>query len=159
MISVKLVCVGKLKEAWLSSACAEYAKRLSRYCRLTVAELAEHTLPEKPSEAEIASALEKEGAEIIRACEGHYVIAACIEGTELSSEELSRTLDRLSVEGRGKIAFVIGSSHGLSDDVKRRADMRLSVSKMTFPHQLFRVMLLEQIYRAFSISAGAKYHK
>ena len=151
MISVKLVCVGKLKESWLSAACAEYAKRLSRYCRLTVAELAEHTLPEKPSEAEIASALEKEGAEILRACEGHYVIAACVEGTQLGSEELSQTLDRLSVEGRGKVAFVIGSSHGLSDSVKRGADMRLSVSKMTFPHQLMQLIFLEQLYRGFRI--------
>lgn len=159
MISVKLVCVGKLKESWLSAACAEYVKRLSRYCTLSVTELAEHTLPEKPSEAEISAALEKEGAEILKACDGHYVIAACVEGTQLSSEELSQKLDRLSVEGRGKVAFVVGSSHGLSEAVKRRADMRLSVSKMTFPHQLFRVMLLEQIYRAFSISAGAKYHK
>lgn len=159
MISVKLVCVGKLKEKWLSEACAEYVKRLSRYCSLSVTELAEHTLPEKPSEAQISAALEKEGAEIIKACEGCYVVAACVEGTQLGSEELSRALDRLSVEGKGKLAFVIGSSHGLSDAVKRRADMRLSVSKMTFPHQLFRVMLLEQIYRAFSISAGTKYHK
>ena len=159
MISIKLVCVGKLKESWLSAACAEYVKRLSRYCSLSVTELAEHTLPEKPSEAQISAALEKEGAEILKACEGYYTVAACIEGTQLSSEELSRTLNRLSAEGKGKLAFVIGSSHGLSDAVKRRADVRLSVSKMTFPHQLFRVMLLEQIYRAFSISAGAKYHK
>lgn len=159
MISVKLVCVGKLKETWLSAACAEYAKRLSRYCSLSVTELAEHTLPEKPSAAQIAAALEKEGEEIVKACEGHYVVATCVEGTQISSEELSQTIGRLSAEGRGKLAFVIGSSHGLSGAVKRRADMRLSVSKMTFPHQLFRVMLLEQIYRAFSISAGAKYHK
>ena len=159
MIGVKLVCVGKLKESWLSAACAEYIKRLSRYCSLTVTELAEHTLPDKPSEAQISAALEKEGAEILKACEGCYVFAACVEGTQLSSEELSLTLDRLSAEGKGKVAFVIGSSHGLSEAVKRRADMRLSVSKMTFPHQLFRVMLIEQIYRAFSISAGAKYHK
>ena len=159
MISVRLVCVGKLKESWLSAACAEYVKRLSRYCSLTVTELAEHTLPEKPSAAQISAALEKEGAEIIKACEGCYAVAACVEGTQMSSEELSQTLDRLSADGKGKLAFVIGSSHGLSDTVKRRADMRLSVSKMTFPHQLFRVMLLEQIYRAFSISAGATYHK
>ena len=159
MIAVKLVCVGKLKESWLSAACAEYLKRLSRYCQPAVAELAEHTLPEKPGEAQIAAALEKEGEAILKACEGHYVVAACVEGEQKSSEELSRALDRLSSEGKGKIAFVIGSSHGLSEKVKRAADMRLSVSKMTFPHQLFRVMLLEQIYRAFSISAGAKYHK
>ena len=159
MISVKLVCVGKLKESWLSAACAEYVKRLSRYCRLTVAELAEYSLPENPSEAQITAALEKEGEAIAKACEGYYVVAMCVEGEQKSSEELSRTLDRLSAEGKGKIAFVVGSSHGISDSVKRSADARISVSKMTFPHQLFRVMLLEQIYRAFSISAGAKYHK
>ena len=159
MISVKLVCVGKLKESWLSAACAEYVKRLSRYCQLTVTELAEHKLPEKPSEAQIAAALEKEGEAISKACEGCYFVAMCVEGEQISSEELSQTLDRLSAEGKGKIAFVIGSSHGISGAVKRSADMRISASKMTFPHQLFRVMLLEQIYRAFSISSGAKYHK
>lgn len=159
MIAVKLVCVGKLKESWLSAACAEYVKRLSRYCQLTVAELAEQTLPEKPSAAQISAALDKEGEAISKACEGHFVIAACVEGDQKSSEELSAALDRLSAAGRGRIAFVVGSSHGLSEKIKRSADMRLSVSKMTFPHQLFRVMLLEQIYRAFSISAGAKYHK
>lgn len=159
MVSVRIVCVGKLKEKWLSDACAEYSKRLSRYCQLTVTELAEHTLPEAPGAAQIAAALEKEGADIIKACEGCYVIAACREGTQLSSEELSERMEKLSVEGHGKLAFVIGSSHGLAPSVERRADMKVSFSKLTFPHQLFRVMLLEQIYRAFSISAGAKYHK
>lgn len=159
MLNVKIVCVGKLKEAWLSSASAEYIKRLSRYCSFSLTELSECTLPENPSQSQIDAALAKEAAEITKACSGCYTVALCIEGKQLSSEEFSGLFEKISLSGRGKVAFVIGSSHGLSDSVKQSADMRISVSKMTFPHQLFRVMLLEQIYRAFTISAGAKYHK
>ena len=159
MLNVKLVCVGKLKESWLSSASAEYIKRLSRYCSFSLTELSECTLPESPSQSQIDAALEKEGAEIEKACAGCYTVAACIEGRKVTSEGLSELLEKVSLSGKGKMAFVIGSSHGLSESVKRKADFRLSVSDMTFPHQLFRVMLLEQIYRAFTISAGAKSHK
>ena len=112
-----------------------------------------------PGETAVRAALEKEGAEIEKACAGCYTVAACIEGRKVTSEGLSELLEKVSLSGKGKMAFVIGSSHGLSESVKRKADFRLSVSDMTFPHQLFRVMLLEQIYRAFTISAGAKYHK
>lgn len=158
MHKIKLITVGKLKEQYLRDACAEYAKRIGRFASLTVVELEESRLSDKPSQAEIDKALSQEAGAILRACEG-YIVALCIEGKQQTSEEFSEQLKELGVRGQGTISFVIGSSFGLSDEVKRRADAKFSMSKLTFPHQLARVILLEQLYRAFMISGGGQYHK
>ena len=160
MIHVDLIVLGKLKEAYLRDACAEYAKRLQAFCRLRTIELTPFRLPDDPSDAQIADALEKEAAEIEKHVPTNSsVYALCIEGKTLSSKQFSAVLERSAVDGAGTVVFVIGSSFGLSERIKRRANVRLSMSPMTFPHQLARVMLLEQLYRAFQISAGGKYHK
>ncbi len=160
MLNVTLICVGKLKEAFLQAACDEYCKRLKTLCKCTVIELPPERLSDAPSPGEIAAALEKEGRRILeKVPSGAAVISMCIEGRQLSSEELAQTLASFAVSGTGSLAFVIGGSFGLSDTVKQKSALRLSASRMTFPHQLFRVMLLEQIYRALQINAGAKYHK
>ena len=160
MMNVRIICLGKLKEQYLRDMCAEYVKRLGAYCKVSVTELTPERLPDVPSQSEIKAALEKEGKQILSKTEkGDVVIALCIEGKMLSSEQLSEKLGGFALGGASCVDFVIGSSCGLSDEVKGRADFRLSMSPMTFPHQLARVMLLEQIYRAFSISAGSKYHK
>lgn len=157
-MQIHLVTVGKLKEKWLREAYAEYEKRLQRYCRLTLTELPEARLPESPAEAEIAAALVQEGRAILSACRGR-IIALCIEGKLRSSEEFAAMLDNAAVSGGSTVSFVIGSSFGLSGEVKSRADMKLSMSPMTFTHQIARVLLMEQLYRAFQISTGGKYHK
>ena len=159
-MNLTLICVGKLKEDYLRSACAEYAKRLQGFCRFNLEETEAERLPENPSEAEIAAALEKEGERIIaKLPRGAYTIALCIEGKQQSSEELAGLLDRIPTEGSGAAAFIIGSSYGLSEKVKSLAQLRLSMSRMTFPHQLARVMLMEQIYRAYTIINNRRYHK
>lgn len=159
MIKVTLITLGKLKEKYLRDAVDEYIKRLSRYCKLDIIELTPVNLPEKPSRSEIDAALEKE-AELIekRIPEGSVVTALCVEGKSLSSEQLADFTLKNTNKGKN-MCFIIGSSYGMSDVVKQRADLRLSLSRMTFPHQLFRVMLLEQIYRAFKINEGSTYHK
>ena len=150
MIGVRLICVGKLKESFYQQACAEYAKRLGAYCRLEICEL----------EAGRPDGLRREGARVMESIlPGSYVIALCIEGESMSSEKLAKRLDELQTRGVSRITLVIGSSEGLDPAVKQRADLRLSMSPMTFPHHLARVMVLEQGYRALSIAAGAKYHK
>ena len=160
MLNIKIICTGKIKESYLREACEEYKKRLSRYAGLEICELAEASLSENPSSSQIELCLKKEGEQILNQIpKDAFVFALCIEGKELSSEELSSKLEELALMGRGKICFVIGSSFGLCDEVKNRADIKLSFSKMTFPHQLFRVLLLEQIYRALSITNNSKYHK
>lgn len=160
MMNVKIICVGKLKEDYLKSACAEYEKRLKGMCRLTVTELSPESLPDNPSPALIEAALKNEGERILsKLAKDDYAVALCIEGKEESSEKLAENIEKLALEGNSTVAFIIGSSHGLSPEVKNRARKRLSMSPMTFPHQLARVMLLEQIYRAFSIINGSKYHK
>lgn len=159
-MNVTLVCVGRLKEDYLRAACAEYQKRLSGFCRFTVEEIEAEKLPDDPSEAEILSALEKEGDRILaKLPKGAYTTAMCIEGKQQSSEELAQLLMNIPVQGSGAAAFVIGSSYGLSDKVKAAAQLKLSMSKMTFPHQLARVMLMEQVYRAYTIISNRKYHK
>ena len=159
MIKVTFITLGKLKEKYLRDAVDEYKKRLSRYCSLDIIELEPVKLPEKPSDNEINQALEKESLEINkRIPKDSAVFSLCIEGKELSSEEFADRIQDLSNMGKS-LAFIIGSSYGLSPKVKMESDLRLSVSKMTFPHQLFRVMLLEQIYRAFKINEGSAYHK
>ena len=160
MQKITILCVGKLKEKFYLDAAAEYSKRLQRLCRLEIIELPESRLPEEPSPAQIQQALTAE-AEAIRAKlpKGGAVAALCIEGDTCSSEEMSRKMQRLAVSGKTQLTFLIGGSVGLSEELKRQADWRLSMSPMTFPHHLARVMLLEQIYRAFQIQQGTKYHK
>ena len=159
-MNVTLVCVGRLKEDYLRAACAEYQKRLQGFCRFTVEEIEAEKLPDDPSQAEIMSALEKEGDRILsKLPKGAYTTALCIEGKQQSSEELAQLLVNIPVQGSGAAAFVIGSSYGLSDKVKGAAQLKLSMSKMTFPHQLARVMLMEQVYRAYSIINNRRYHK
>ena len=160
MQRVTVLCVGKLKERFYADAAAEYVKRLQRYCKLEIIELPEQRLPEDPSPAEIQRALRAEGAAIREKLpKGGAVVALCIEGKPCSSEELSRRMADFGIQGRTQVTFIIGGSFGLDEDVKKHADWRLSMSPMTFPHHLARVMLLEQIYRACQIAEGTKYHK
>ena len=160
MQKVTILCTGKLKEKFYIDAAAEYVKRLQRYCKLDIVELPEYRLPEEPSPAEIQKALQAEGAAIRdRLPKGGAVVALCIEGKPCSSEELSRRLTELGVQGKTQITFLIGGSVGLDESLKQQADWRLSMSPMTFPHHMARIMLLEQIYRAYQIAGGAKYHK
>ena len=160
MRAVTILCVGKLKEDYWRQAAAEYQKRLGAFCRLSVVQIEEERLPQNPSAAQIAAGLEAEGRRILsRIPAGSLVAALCIEGRQADSKELSQMLADTALTGKGGVVFVIGGSFGLSDPVKRRADQRLSMSRMTFPHQLARVMLLEQIYRGYQILNGGKYHK
>lgn len=159
MLSVKILCVGKLKERYLREAAEEYAKRMKPFCRLSVTELPEERLGDNPSPAEIQRAVTAESERIASKIDrGDYVIAMCVEGVNISSEEFSRRLEQISMQS-STVDLVIGGSWGLSEALKARADFRLSMGKMTFPHQLCRVILLEQLYRAFQIAKGTKYHK
>ena len=159
MLSVNIICVGKLKESYLRGAIEEYSKRMKPLCRLSIIELNEERIGENPSPAEIKRVIEAESERIIaKIGKGDYVIAMCVEGKNISSEELSERLEAIQ-QTHSTVDLVIGGSWGLSDALKARSDFRLSMGKMTFPHQLCRVMLLEQIYRAFQISKGTKYHK
>lgn len=159
MIKVTIIALSKLKEKYLKDASDEYLKRLSRYCKLQVVEIEPERLNDNPSQNEINSALEKEAQAVFkRIPESSYVAAMCLEGKKLSSENFAKTLSSAQFSSGG-MTFIIGSSYGLADSVKKRADIRLSVSDMTFPHQLFRIMLLEQIYRGFKINEGSAYHK
>lgn len=157
-MTVKLIVIGKLKEDYLRKACSEYIKRLSRYCSFELHELDECRLSDSPSEKEISAALKKE-AESIKKYASGFIIPMCIEGKQISSTELSSKIAETGVNGQSTITFIIGSSFGLADEIKALGGLRLSMSKMTFPHQLARVMLLEQIYRSFQIADGGKYHK
>ena len=160
MLGVTFLCTGKLKEKYYAAAFEEYRKRLGAYCRFECLELPEQRLGDSPAAGEIAQALEKEAAEALsRIPSGAVVVAMCVEGEQLSSEQLAKRIGDWMNAGRSRICFLIGGSCGMSEALKARADLRLSVSKMTFPHHLFRVMLAEQIYRAFTILAGTKYHK
>ena len=160
MLNMRIVCVGKLREQFYIDAFNEYSKRLSAYCKFECVELNETKLGSSPSDKEIAAALDKEAVDIERALgKDAYVIAMCVEGKQLKSEDFAQKINSLAVSGRGRICFVIGGSFGISQRIKQRADMRLSMSEMAFPHHLARVMLAEQIYRAFKIMKGSKYHK
>ena len=160
MLSVHLICVGKLKEKFYLEACAEYMKRLSPYCKLTLTELPEVKLPQNPSLGEIAAALDKEG-DAIRAKipPNSSVVALCVEGKMRSSEELASLVRTWEQNAAKHLVFVIGGSYGLHPSVKAEAWVQLSMSPMTFPHHLARVMVREQIYRAFKINEGSSYHK
>ena len=160
MQRVTVLCVGKLKEKFYLEAAAEYVKRLQRFCKLELVELPESRLPESPSPAEVQRALAAEAVAIReRLPKGGAVIALCIEGKPCPSVELSRRMEELAVAGKTQLTFLIGGSVGLAPALKQRCQLRLSMSPMTFPHHLARIMLLEQIYRAYQISAGTKYHK
>ncbi len=160
MVNITLLCVGKLKERYWREACEEYEKRLGAFCKFRLVEVAEERLPDNPSTAQIAATVEAEGARLIAQIpKDSAVIALCIEGKEMDSPALADYIERLAVDGTSHITLLIGGSWGLSDAVKQRARLRFSMSKLTFPHQLARVMLLEQLYRAFQISKNTKYHK
>lgn len=150
--------MGKLKEAFYEQAQAEYAKMLGRFCSLQIEELADEPLTNVKGEKAEEAVRKIEGARILKKCEG-YVIACDVRGTEMTSEAFSEKLDQMMSEGAGTITFVIGGSLGLAKEVLQRADLRLSMSKMTLPHRLFRIVLLEQIFRAFKILRGETYHK
>ncbi len=159
-MKITLIAVGKIKERFYTEAVAEYAKRLSRYCKLEIVQVQDEKTPDGASEAEERQIKEKEGRRILdQIKEGAYVIALAIDGEMLSSEQLAARLEKLGVSGQSQIVMVIGGSLGLSDQVLQRADYKLSFSKMTFPHQLMRVVLLEQIYRSYRIICGEPYHK
>lgn len=159
MLNIKLITVGSLKEAFLRTAASEYEKRLGAYANVQIVELKEARVPENPSQGEINTALDKEADAILAAIPRRaYVIALCVEGQQRSSEQLAALLES-AMSRSSELCLVIGSSHGLSPRVKQAADYRLSVSALTFPHQLMRVLLLETVYRSLSILHGSKYHK
>lgn len=161
MIRINIICIGKIKEKYFNDGIDEYAKRLSAFCKFSVTELAEEKIRSNtPNPSQIKEVIEAEGKRIMQKIGvSDYVAAMCIEGKMMSSEELAKTLDNIAVIGKSTVDFVIGGSYGLSDSVKSRADLRLSMSRMTFPHQMARMILSEQIYRAFEISSNGKYHK
>ena len=160
MLNIKIICVGKLKERFYEAAVSEYTKRLSAFCRLEIEELNEVKLPQDPSESEITAALSKEGENVKNKIpKGALIIAMCIEGKQADSVEFAQMIQSAAVSGESKMCFIIGGSYGLAKEVKDMAKVKLSMSKMTFPHHLARVMLLEQIYRGFKIAEGGKYHK
>ncbi len=160
MISIKIIATGDLKENYLKEAIKEYQKRLGAWCKIEEIILKEEKLPENPSQAVIDRALECEEKRILEKISPKaYVIAMCIEGKMLSSKELADKISEVTGLGKSEIVFIIGSSYGLSNGVKNRADFKLSISRLTFPHQLLRVILHETIYRSLSIINGTKYHK
>ncbi len=159
-MDIEIIAVGKLKEKYFRDAVEEYSTRLSRYCKISITEVQDEKSPENFSEAQKALVMQKEGQGILKNIkEDAYVIALAIQGRQLPSEGLADLINDLGLKGRSSIAFIIGGSMGLSDEVLKRADFRLSFSPMTFPHQLMRVMLLEQLYRGFRIIKGEPYHK
>ena len=159
-MNIQIICIGKLKEKYWTDAIKEYSKRLSRFCSLEITELKESLLPANASPADEEKVKLEEGREILKAIkDGTYVITLEIKGKALTSEELAAKIDDLGITGRSSVAFVIGGSLGLSPEVSQRADFKLSFSRMTFPHQMMRVILLEQIYRSFKINRHEAYHK
>ena len=159
-MKITVVCVGKIKEKYLTMAIDEYSKRLSRYCKLEIIELPDEKTPDNASPAEELQIKKKEGERILKNIkDSAYVIALAIEGKMLSSEELADKMQQLGVNGESHLVFVIGGSLGLDSEVLDRADYKLSFSKMTFPHQVMRMILLEQVYRGYRIMGGEPYHK
>lgn len=159
MLTINIIAVGSLKEKYLRDAAAEYQKRISAYAKINIVEIPEEKLSQQPSGKEIEHALCEEGKKISVCAKKSAVVALCIEGKQYSSVEFSSLIEKMSLEGISEISFVIGSSYGLSDNVKNASKLKLSFSKMTLPHQLCRVILLEQVYRALNISANGRYHK
>lgn len=159
-MKIQIICIGKLKEKYWTEATGEYSKRLGRFCTLEIVELKEARLPDKASAADEENVKLEEGRSILKhIADSTYVITLEVQGRQLSSGELAEKMDSLAGMGKSDIAFIIGGSLGLSPEVSRRADFRLSFSRMTFPHQMMRVVLLEQIYRSFKINRNETYHK
>ena len=160
MLNITLICVGKLKEKFYTTASSEYEKRLKGFCQFHLIELPESRLSDNPSSSEISAGLEKEAELIVsKIPKGAWFCIFTPEGQMLSSENLAEKMQNIKLSGKSSVCFLIGSSYGIAKSVKERADFRLSMSPMTFPHHLARIMVLEQIYRAESIQAGTKYHK
>ena len=159
-MNISVISVGKLKEKYLKLGIEEFSKRLSKYCKLDLIELEDEKCPENLSEKDMEIVKNKEGQRILSKIKNNsYVISLAIDGKNLSSEELADTISKLAVRGNSHITFIIGGSLGLSDEVLKRADYKLSFSKMTFPHQLMKLILLEQVYRSFRINNNEPYHK
>ena len=159
-MKIQVICIGKLKERYWTEAVGEYMKRLSKYCDMEIIELKESRLPDKASAAQEAAVIDDEGENILKHVkDGSYVVSLEIGGKNLSSEELAQKIEEIPLSGKSHITFIIGGSLGLSKDVSKRADFKLSFSRMTFPHQMMRVILLEQIYRSFKIIRNEAYHK
>lgn len=159
-MKIRIICTGKIKEKYLKDGIAEYAKRLSRFCTFEITELSDLKIPQNPSDAECGKIIAKEGESILKKMSGDaYSVALCVEGKQLTSEEFSQKISNVMLSGKSTVEFIIGGSLGLSDEVKNACDLRLGFSKMTFPHQLMRLVLAEQIYRAFKINANEEYHK
>ncbi len=160
MQTVNIICIGKIKERYWTEAIKEYTKRLTPFCKFNIIELDEEKVNSNPNRTQIKAVLDAEGKRIIsKLAKNSYVIPMCIEGKQLSSTELADKMSEVVLSGKSSIDFIIGGSWGLSDEVKGKADFKLSMSKMTFPHQMARVVLCEQIYRAFEINSNGKYHK
>lgn len=160
MFKIHIICVGNLKEKYLKDGCLEYIKRLSSYCKLSIVQVDEYKVPNNPSDSEITTAIKAEGKRIISKISSEsFVVSLCIEGNMISSESLSKKINELSIYGKSDITFIIGGSFGLSDGVKNMSNFKMSLSKMTFTHQMTRMILLEQIYRSFQILNSGKYHK
>lgn len=157
-MKIKIVCLGKLKEKYLKDGIAEYCKRISRFAKIEIIELPDDKIPDNPSPAQCQAVLKSEGDKIKKHLEG-YIITLCVEGECISSEKLAEKIAAIQLNGNSTITFVIGGSLGIDDEIKNFSDFRLSFSKMTFPHQLMRLILTEQIYRAFKINANENYHK
>ncbi|MFI3114715.1 MAG: 23S rRNA (pseudouridine(1915)-N(3))-methyltransferase RlmH [Clostridia bacterium] len=160
MLNIKIVCVGKIKEKYLIDGIKEYEKRMKTMCKIEVIEVLEYKICENPSESQILQCIDEEGNNILKKIgDREYIIPMCIEGVHLSSEDLAKKFEGITLNGISKITFIIGGSHGISEKIKNKADLKLSMSKMTFPHMLARLMLIEQIYRALNINSNTKYHK
>ncbi len=160
MLQINILYVGNIKDKFYAEAVAEYEKRLSAFCKIKNIELREEKPPENPSEAEIAMVIRKEGDRLLEALpKKGYKIALCVEGTQISSEDLAKKIAAVTVSGDSEITFIIGGAFGMDERVKKAANYRLSISKMTFTHRMMRVILAEQIYRALNILSGGNYHK
>ncbi len=159
-MQIEIICVGKLKEHYLKDACSEYEKRLSRFCKLHITELKDEAIYDETSAVQILQAQEKEAEKILaKLLPRDHVIALCVEGKDMPSESFAKTIQEVEESGAGRLVFIIGGSWGLLESVKKKSHLKLSFSKFTFPHQLMRVILLEQIYRAYKINAKESYHK
>lgn len=159
-MNIHIISVGKIKEKYLKQGLAEFEKRLRPYCKLKINEVADEQAPEQLSEKELTQVKQKEGERILQKIkQTEYVIALDLQGVQWSSEQLAKEMDKLATSGKSSIAFVIGGSNGLSEEVLRRANKKLSFSNMTFPHQLMKLILMEQVYRAFKILRNEPYHK
>jgi len=160
MVTINIIAVGKIKEKYFADAVKDYSQRLSAFCKLNVIEIKDEAIPQNPNDAQISAVLKKEADLILtKIPKDSYIFVLCVEGEQFDSEGLAKKISKIQVNGESSITFIIGGSVGLAEEVKSRANARLSFSKMTFPHQLFRVMLVEQIYRAFKIINNHTYHK